>query len=494
MKKSGAKWRYYGTGGGVILLFLILLFFRLGIPDKIFRGLEKQTHVTDISLSSGEVWMEITQNQQKIGYALRRRVQTEKGSEFSEDIFMKVNTMGVIQPVTIHTQANLKPGGELSGFQFALGSSLFKFAAEGTIENGKMSVRMGDDNKERVLPLPAPVYLGGSVIAAAGRGELKQGEQRSFPLFDPASLSSREVKITSLGEDKLTVRGKAVSARKLALDFMGMKQVAWVSPDGVVLREEGILGIVLQEVSKKEALSGLDDAAGSDFTAAAAIPVSPPIDDAPGLKILTVRLHNLPAGHFLLEGGRQTYRDGLLTVHHEKELKQMYPFPGVSENPDLYLKEAPFIEADNLKIRRKVSEIVAASADEMTKAEKLVRWLHKSIAKRPVLSVPDALQTLENMVGDCNEHAVLLAAMGRAAGLPTEIETGLVYMRGSFFFHAWNVFYIKKMGGWVTADATLGQMPADVTHLRFARGSLEKQMDMTGLIGRLKLEIVRMER
>jgi len=44
--------------------------------------------------------------------------------------------------------------------------------------------------------------------------------------------------------------------------------------------------------------------------------------------------------------------------------------------------------------------------------------------------------------------------------------------------------------GWVTADAVLGQFPADVTHIRLVRGAAEKQMDLLGLIGRLKLEII----
>jgi transglutaminase-like putative cysteine protease len=160
----------------------------------------------------------------------------------------------------------------------------------------------------------------------------------------------------------------------------------------------------------------------------------------------------------------------------------------------LYLKPEPFIQSNIPEIQRKASEIVGKEDDDQRKAEKLVAWVYKNIAKKPVISVPDALQTLKNREGDCNEHAVLLAALARAAGLPAQIETGLVYMRGSFFFHAWNVLYIDTLGGWVTADAALGQMPADVTHLRFARGALENQADLVGLIGRLKIDIVRMEK
>jgi transglutaminase-like putative cysteine protease len=101
--------------------------------------------------------------------------------------------------------------------------------------------------------------------------------------------------------------------------------------------------------------------------------------------------------------------------------------------------------------------------------------------------VPNALETLTRLVGDCNEHAVLLAALARAAGIPAQVEAGLVYQKEKFYYHAWNVLYV---GAWVTADAVMGQMPADVTHIRFVRGEAEQQIDLIGIIGNVKLKIV----
>ena len=122
----------------------------------------------------------------------------------------------------------------------------------------------------------------------------------------------------------------------------------------------------------------------------------------------------------------------------------------------------------------------------LLKAKKLVNWINGNIQKRPVLSVPNALETLRNRVGDCNEHAVLLAALARACGIPAEVEAGVVYQNGRFYYHAWNSLYL---GSWVTADAVMGQLPADVTHIRFVRGP-ERQIDLIGIIGKVRLEIL----
>jgi transglutaminase-like putative cysteine protease len=119
--------------------------------------------------------------------------------------------------------------------------------------------------------------------------------------------------------------------------------------------------------------------------------------------------------------------------------------------------------------------------------EAIMTWMDANIQKRPVLSLPDALNTLAQGMGDCNEHAVLLAALARAAGIPAQIEAGLVYQRGRFYYHAWNRVYL---GGWVTVDALKGQMPADATHIRLARGNLPEQMEILPMIGKLTIQII----
>ena len=493
MKKPGNGWQSYSIGAAAILLFVVLLLIRLDVPEKLFKP-EQTSDRVDINAFIGENWLEITQNGQKIGYAHRQLSRKEKGVHFSEDIFMRINTMGIVQPVELRTSAELKPDGKITSFRFSLSSNLFQFTADGTLEERGMVVRTGKDETIKVLPLSNPPYLSSGLLEISAAAGMKPGEGKTFWVFDPATLSQRPVKITFLGNDSLTVMEKEIDAKKLSIDFHGMKQIAWVSADGLVLREEGILGIALQTVAKHDALSGLDGAIGTDLTMTAAIPVSIPIENASTLKTLKVRLHNIPEADFQLAGGRQRFLDGLLTVTSEKFLKKDLLSRNGSVNVAEFLQPTPFIQADSPKIKKAASEIISPDDSDQAKAEKLVSWVYKTIEKRPVLSVPDALETLENMAGDCNEHAVLLAALARAAGLPAEIETGLVYMRGKFFFHAWNVLYIKNSGGWITADASLGQIPADVTHLRFVRGSLERQADLAGLIGTLKLDIVGMEK
>jgi transglutaminase-like putative cysteine protease len=152
-----------------------------------------------------------------------------------------------------------------------------------------------------------------------------------------------------------------------------------------------------------------------------------------------------------------------------------------------FLISTPFMESDHPVIARLSADIVSGVQRPLEKAQKLVAWVHDNIEKRPVISVPSALETLKHRQGDCNEHAVLLAAMARASGIPAQVEAGLVYLNGRFYYHAWNVLFL---GRWITADASMNQMPADVTHLRLVRGDPGKQVDLMGTIGRISLNIL----
>jgi hypothetical protein len=495
MARMKNHWHVY-AGGAAILLFCVLLVFRLGIPGKLLSGGGEAVTPDQARVPVGEAWMNITQGGRKIGYAQRSYAKAEDGFRFSENIFMRINTMGIVQPLTVRTAAELKPDRTLSSFQFDLGSNLFKFTARGAVAGKKLTVRIGGPGEEKisVIALSDQPYLGGGILESVGASGLRTGEGRTFPVFDPASLGQRPVHVTLLGEETLTIMGKSRQARKLSVDFMGMKQIAWLDPEGSVLREEGILGIALERVTREEALAGLEGAVSADLTEIAAIPSSKPIEDAAALKILKIRLEGIPEGSFSLDGGRQGYRNGVVTIRRESPTDPSALAGAVAGELAVLLKPTTFIQSDHPNIRRKAAEIIAPGDMPDVKARKIVAWVYKNLEKRPVLSVPNALETLENRIGDCNEHAVLLAALARAAGLPAEVEAGVVYMRGRFFYHAWNVLYLEGRGGWVTADAVLGQMPADVTHIRFVRGEADRQLDLVGLIGRLRLDILEMER
>jgi transglutaminase-like putative cysteine protease len=205
---------------------------------------------------------------------------------------------------------------------------------------------------------------------------------------------------------------------------------------------------------------------------------------------LEAEISGISHDHLSLDGGRQSLNGNLLIINKEllPDEPAEYEINGLKKPQIDFLEPTPFIESNHPKIRKLVKKIVAADETPLKKTIKLLDWINKNIEKRPVISVPDALAVIENRAGDCNEHAVLLAALARAAGIPAKIEAGLVYLNGRFYYHAWNLLYLGK---WITVDSLFGQIPADVTHIRFSSGELRQQLDLITIIGKIKLKIIK---
>lgn len=151
----------------------------------------------------------------------------------------------------------------------------------------------------------------------------------------------------------------------------------------------------------------------------------------------------------------------------------------------------------------------------LQKADKLRAVVSRYI-KRKDLSVGLASsgETARTKTGDCTEHAVLLAALCRRAGVPARCASGLVYVpmiegqKNAFGYHMWTQVMVPVDGGgggggggggaaWVDVDATLDPdgPRSDATHITLevsdmADDDLQNFMvKYAPLFGRLAIEV-----
>ncbi len=484
-ESAGLKKRFHPIGPAAIvtvlcgLTFLFLMGLRLGLFHRETPLLLPVSSPTE----GKESWMTISQKDRKIGYSHRRISPHDDGYSLSESTHMRINTMGMVQDIHVRTTGELNADMSLVAFSFDLQSSLFHFKLHGRQADGMLTVFSGEH--EINIPVEGGLFLTSSALDAALSTDMKPNDVRRFLIFDPSTMGQRPVQITMEGNEVLTIMGRTIESRRMSIEFMGTSQTAWIAEDGTVLREEGLLGLRLEQATEADALDGLALTSSTDLVEMVSIYPEGRMDNPLTLARLTLKITGIPE-HNALDGGRQSYKDGILVV-----AKETVPAPGLAgADINRFVEPTAFIQSDHPDIGRIVSEIVSPEDSPGVKADKIMNWIYANIDKRPVLSVPNALETLKNRVGDCNEHAVLMAAMARAAGIPAQIEAGLVYMRGRFYYHAWNAIYL---GRWITVDALLGQMPADVTHLRIVRGEPDKQIDLIGIIGKVGIEILTRE-
>jgi transglutaminase-like putative cysteine protease len=193
----------------------------------------------------------------------------------------------------------------------------------------------------------------------------------------------------------------------------------------------------------------------------------------------------LPEGADLdLEGGRQSFKNNILTITGEQVPEQTSP--AICPRADDALLPSPYVQSDHTEIKKTALKVTDGAATPLEKTKQINDWIYKNLDKRPVLGLPDALTTLNSKQGDCNEHAVLFAALARSAGIPTRIAAGVTLNRGAFYYHAWNEVCLGSK--WISVDSTTNQFPADLTHIRFILGEMQEQVRIGGLLGKLAIE------
>jgi hypothetical protein len=485
--------RFWIIGLMAAAAFVTLLLAKMDVFQRFVLASRSLADYTAANAAGRDSWMSIFQNQRRIGYAHRRLLPKATSYELEEKVVMRINTMGMVQDISMRTRADLHADLALDRFEFEIRSGVFQFRAQGATTGDVLSIHTETAGHRRTFEvlLKTKVYLTATLIDRLQGEPLSPGDRYTFDVFDPASMAQASVTTEVVGREQLQVAGESVPATRISMGLRGMTQTAWISASGELLRERGLLGMRLEKTTPEQALSDLGAAATTDLAEAAAITPSRPIPDPQNLGVLRVRIGGANTEGLQLKGGRQSLTDGVLTVQRE-DLAGLAAVLRPEELRPLekaFLKPEALIQADHERIRSLVRSILedAPQATPLEQARRLMDWMGRHIEKRPVLSMPDALSTLENRMGDCNEHAMLFAAMARAAGIPARVEAGLVYMQGKFYYHAWNLLFL---GQWITADALFSQLPADATHLRLATGSMQQQVDIVGVIGNITIEIL----
>lgn len=468
------------------LVFFSLLSIRLDLFRASPPDIQPEITVT----GEKETWMNIYQKKAKIGYTHRRMIPNNEGYSLFESTHMQINSMGMIQDIHLRTAGNLRPDFSVASFNFDMQSGLFYFRIYGRREGDILRVFSGE--QEIRIPVTEDLFLTSGILDATLDSIAKPGQTKTLMVFDPSSMGRRPVHITMKGYEPITISGKRYIAKKVSIEFMGVSQTTWIDEDGETLQEEGLLGIRLQRTTRKEAEETTSISTDTDFTEMVSVLSNKTIEKPFEFKRMVFKLSGI-SDSLDLNGGRQRYENGILSLVKETISNPSTDASKVIESvSDDFLKSDPFIQSDHKDIQKLVADIISPDDSLLTRIKKMTDWIYTHIEKRPVLSVPNAIETLNNRMGDCNEHAVLLAAMARAANIPAQIETGLVYQNGRFYYHAWNTLYF--WGEWITVDATMNQIPTDVTHIRMVRGNPAQQLDLVGIIGNIRLEIMELSK
>ena len=119
------------------LLFTVLLLFRIG-----FYPFQDKQHLAPHvdTVPERETWMNILQKGRKIGFSHSVLSRKDTGYSLKEHLYLRIDMMGLVQDINLETKGRLNADLSLAAFDFEIRSSRFRFAAQGSVSDNRLSV------------------------------------------------------------------------------------------------------------------------------------------------------------------------------------------------------------------------------------------------------------------------------------------------------------------------------------------------------------------
>ena len=483
----------FNTSGILIVIIWLFTLFLL-VKREHYKPEPVNTH--DIysqsnSEKNSEYWMDILLGKSKVGYSVTRVKAMKNGFEVTEKILVFVDLMGSRKKIISKTKASIDKRFLLNEFEYSIVADSMNFMISGRIKGKSLllSIGKGEGVETRVITLPSKPMIASSLSCFLSSLDLRVNNSYDLNLFDPLTMTTNTHTIRVANRETIKIDGKPYDAFRLEMTYLGSPLVFWIDRDGTPLKETGLMGFILVKSSPEKAKAHLSLVENIDLYDLSAINVEHKIQGPRDVSYLKLQLDSVP---LILgsKGVRQKLHDTILEINKEQTRSiPSYSIPYHGNDIELlhYLEPEMFIQSKDSEINMLSQKIVKNATNPEIAARMIMDWVFENIEKLPTVSVPNAKQTLLSRKGDCNEHAALMTALLRAAGIPSRIATGLVYNNEKFYYHAWNEAYID---GWITMDAVFKQMPVDATHIKLITGGIEKQALIAGAINSIKFSVL----
>ncbi|HDH97452.1 MAG TPA: transglutaminase domain-containing protein, partial [Proteobacteria bacterium] len=454
--------------------------------------------------NSDEIWLGIYFRQGssegdeslvKIGYTKLTREKIKDGYRYEERTRMRMTLQGQRRVVQTHTRATVDSSGRLKFFDFEMKSGPIQLLIWGHIKGKQLEVKVetGGAVQSMTIPFQEEPRIPLNLMEDVDFKALKPGQTITREFFDPTTMTTAKASITFLGVEPYRIGDGTINAYKFRQKVMGIEVTSWLDENKNMLREETANMVTRRESPKYAVSEGWKDKS-IDLIMFNAVPTSVNIPEPRKVRRLKIRVSGVELADFDIPDWRQKIVEPNVVEVNRAELKGIKTYrlgdPKIAEEFAEYLKPTPTIQCDHPAIKERAKRIVGEKRDALGAARAIHEWVYKNLDKEITVSIPSALEVLELMRGDCNEHATLTVALLRAVGIPSKLLAGLIYLDGAFYYHAWVGVYV---GEWIAIDPTLGVFPADAARLKLTEGDLSQMVKILQALGKIKLEVVEYE-
>lgn len=445
-----------------------------------------------------EQWYSVHLDGRKIGQLHSVRRVDAEGVHSGQRLQLELERNGETLRI-ISEQSTLETAGGLPlAFSNLIDTGGAATRVEGTVADAVVQLRLqrAEGESTQTMAWPEGALLAEGQRLATLRAGLAPGTRHQFLLFDLDALQPLAVENEVIGLVEVDVHGQtevlAAVRQKLLLQDSTIDSELWLQPEGLQVRR-----------MRMPALGMHFDVLACDRTCAEA-PNQPTdvlaatIVQAP--RTLSARERRRPLRYRIGYDGQPPGSDGTpgqtREAHADHMLIAVDP-RGSSDRPanPEDLAATRWLQSDHPELLALASRLAGDASDAATRMQRLRDGVSRHLRTKSLrIGYASALEAARLEEGDCTEHALLLAALGRAQGIPTRVANGLAYAssfsgrRDVFVPHAWVYAWID--GRWQGYDAALPGFGSGHLALELGDGDPFRFYAGIDLLGRLRIESI----
>ncbi|UCG34174.1 MAG: transglutaminase domain-containing protein [Phycisphaerales bacterium] len=467
-------------------------------------------------------WYMLRVGGQHIGYLHMAMERLGGEIHTSTKMFMAIKRAGQNLELTIHSGGRETLDGRPLAFDGRMKMAAMDNVVRGEVVNGKVrviSTQFGVSSEEE-FDLPEGATMAWGIRRVTLRKGFKPGTKYAISAWEPSQSPGAVIPTTVevMSREPLELFGQTYDAIRIrsTMNIGGTEIVGagWYDDEGNVLRSDlQIMGMEVQQLKADRERATTWDGGGEIMIDTLVRP-DRQIDSKRAQRVKyrltltdgTQQLSNLPTTG--LQRVLQTDgRSAVLVVQrqdHEDLKKNSGTLVRPPQQMQPFLAAGPMINWQDPEVIKMATEARGDETNAYRLADKLRRYVTDVIADKNLgVGFATASEVARNREGDCSEHGVLLAALGRANGIPSRVVVGLIYVdefvgqKGVFGFHMWTQMYVD--GQWVDLDAAMRETNCNPTHIAVGTSSLQEEglLELVGpllkVIGNLQIEVLEVD-
>lgn len=450
-----------------------------------------------------DVWYEVYLGEAKVGYAHLLMYQDGDRVKSENEFVMQMSRAGQGIEVSVEQETLEKMNGQLIEFSTTINMAGIPVVKKGWVEGRSLVVyekQIFTGKRNRYFFDSEAVMSWGLQRKLMEQGFMEAGKTYEIKVYSPDLGMKVPVltKIVCYGRKEIKPRGKKISAYEVDMEmkssFGSILTKSWFDPQGIgvqIKMEMGGMNILLVKVPEKKATTMEEEA--HEILINSVIPLNKPLS------------LESEKNAFILETIRGEWKGQLFEGPHQiveqrnnKSVQVMvFRDQGVTSvkeeiEANSFLEPNLYIDTSDLVIRRLAEKAKGNAASPFEIAEELTFFVRNYItSKNFSVGFATASEVARTRKGDCTEHSVLLAALGRVLGIPSRVATGIVFanhfegMQNVLVYHMWTQFYLNGM--WTNYDSALGHAGCPADRIVFSVSSLEEEKMVESMIQVMRL-------